>query len=109
MRKSFYLAAGRMELPLAEMGNTPGGTVSKGRPGVQFWACIQATICAGSASMDSTNHGSKIFVRKKFQKVPKNNINLPCTGSCLHNIYIVFIIIYIAFTLFSIISNLEMI
>lgn len=38
MRESFYLAFGRMKLPLAERVKTPGGTVSRERSGIPFWA-----------------------------------------------------------------------
>ena len=60
----------------------------------------------GSASMGSTNHGSKIFGKIIPESSKKQNFNLPstghqlhCTHTCLHSIYIVF----------GIISNLEMI
>lgn len=41
---------------------------------------------------------------KKFRKVPKAKLNLPCTGNYLHNICIVFTTTY---KVFDIISNLE--
>ena len=38
----------------------------------QHFTCSQSSIFVGSKSVNSTNHGPKIFRKKKFQKVPKS-------------------------------------
>ena len=59
----------------------------------------------GSTSVNSTNH-RKSYLKKKFwkkknsEKFQKQNLNLPSIGSYLHIIYVIFIDIYIAFTLY---------
>ena len=50
-------------------------------------------------TQDSTNHESKIFIKKKFREVPKSKTWICHASNYLHNIYIVL----------AVISNLEMI
>ena len=40
-----------------------------------------------------------VFFKKIPESSKKHNLNLMCTGNYLHNIHIVFISVYIAFTL----------
>ena len=60
-----------------------------------------------SASADLANLKWKIFENKRKKEKEKNpgsskeqNFNLPCAGNYLYSIYILFTIIYIAFTLY---------
>ena len=46
------------------------------------------SVSMGSASVDSTKHGSKIFGKKTPKSFQKPNLNLPHTGSYLHIIYV---------------------
>ena len=54
----------------------------------------------GSESTDSMNHGLKILKNKSPESSQKLNLNLLHSGNYLHSIYIIFTIIYIAFTLY---------
>ena len=57
-------------------------------------------VSRGSASMDSASLRSNIFGKKKYPECSKKqNLNLPCAGNNLYNIYIVL----------GVIHNLEMI
>ena len=57
---------------------------------VNFMLCVfllpLPSIYMGSESTDLTNHGSKIFGKKKFQKVPKSKV---CVCNYLYTIHIV--------------------
>ena len=55
-------------------------------------------VATGSASMDSTNLGSKILRKKKLQKVPQCKIWICCSGNYFYSICFVL----------GIISNLDM-
>ena len=58
-----------------------------------------ASVSANSVSTHSTNSRWKIFL-KIPESSKKQNLNLLGTGNYLHSFYIVFTIIYIAFTLY---------
>ena len=60
-----------------------------------WFSIFMSSAAAGSTSMDSTNHGLKIFGGKFFSESfkKKKNRNLPCPGNYLHSIYIVMCII----------------
>ena len=68
--------------------------------------CSQSSISVGSTSVDSSNHGSKIFGEKVLESSEKQNLNLLCTGDYFHSIYTVFTTTYIVL---GVASNLEMI
>ena len=68
--------------------------------------CSRSSVSVGSASVDSSNHRSKIFGKKVPESSKKQNLNLLCTGDYLHSIYIVFTATYIVL---GVVSNLEMI
>ena len=54
-------------------------------------------------------HRWKLFFFLISENSQKPNFNIPCAGNYLHNIYIVFTMIYIALTLYYVLlSNLEM-
>ena len=57
--------------------------------------CSRSSVSVGSASVDSSNHRSKIFGKKVPESSKKQNLNLLCTGDYLHSIYIVFTATYI--------------
>ena len=42
--------------------------------------CSQSSISVGSASVDSSNHRSKIFAKKVPESSKKQNLKLLCTG-----------------------------
>ena len=55
-------------------------------------------LSVGSSLTDSTNSRSKISRKKIPESSKKQNLNLPHSGNYSHSIYLVFTIIYIAFT-----------
>lgn len=59
--------------------------------------------CSGSRESQPLNRQGSSLEYVFFKKIPesskKHNLNLMCTGNYLHNIHIVFISVYIAFTL----------
>lgn len=57
----------------------------------------QPSLSAGSTFMDSITVELKYW-GKKFQNIPKSNLEFSVHWYCLHRIYIIFTTIYIAFT-----------
>ena len=61
---------------------------------------IGPSYLQGSESTDSMNRGLEILKNKSPESSKKLNLNLLHFGNYLHSIYIIFTIIYIAFTLY---------